>query len=444
MPMAAAIVPVVIAAAGTAASISAQSKQAAQQNASIDAQISSNKRQEQLRQASNSFQMRIVKQQGVLERIARQAETRQQQDEIRMAVKNAESQNISNNMQSGIDEAQGQTAAMGQVRALQDYNYGIEQARIQNQAQRLTAESAAVSNTTQVYGAAAQSSTQAAAAAKGVQENLRKMSKDTTSMRAQMYAMGAGRGRTSEVLQAQTGAIDEALAQLNTTRDVVAGGEQAIMDADKLEDSNKRIASISYGLQETELSNAAALAQGQGGMVAKYQQYLRDQGTMGRSRNDLTLENSKQQATLARQSNRLSKKMADKQGAMDLLLTQAGMVTGYQASVAQASAQRAALAGQRVSGPGAFENAAKVAQSLTPLLGLFQGGGGGATVQPYGGYQPGGQQFGINNNIGNFSTGAISRYPSTINTMPPGQYASTINTMPPSAPTYTTNSNIRF
>lgn len=432
MPAAAVIVPAVIAVAGTAASISAQNKQAAQQNASIDAQISSNKRQEQLRQASNSFQMKIVKQQSVLERIARQAEVRQQQDEIRMAVKQAEAQNDTTKLQAGIDEAQGLTSAQQQARALQDYNAGIDAARVQNTSQRLSAESAAAANTTQVIGGAANTSAQAAEAAKGVKDNIRKMAKDTTSLRAQMYAMGGGRGRSADVTEAQTGAIDEALSQLNTTRDALAAGEQAVMDSRELEDTNKRIAAISYGLQETELSNAANLTGGQASMIAKYQNYLTGQANAGRSRADLTLANSKQQATLARQANRLSNKMANNQAKMDMVMTRAGMVTGYQASAAQAAAQRAALAGQRVSGPSGFEQAAKMAQSLTPLMGLFQGGGGGATVAPYQGYQPG-NQFGVATGLPNLG-GTISRYPSTITQMPPTQ---------PQV-SYTTNSNIRF
>jgi hypothetical protein len=402
------IIPVlsaVVGVAGTVANINAQNRQAAQQNAAISAQISSNKRSEEIRQAGARFQEAIIKQQHRLEGTARRVAFHQQQQQLQeMAIQEAiaaenemTGRNLATeNLAVQTGDAQRQLAA-GIARTDQDARYAGTDARRQ----------------------IGQSMTQVAGQNADLLSQMVQAKRERQNASSQLSAMGAdtrinSRDLERAVLDSQQRGYSATMAHVDSIAD--------IQRAAALEAENAR---ISAGLQHTQL-----------GSYLESQRRVTVLGNQARAAESVAFS---RQTQLAQQQNRINNRIATRQSAMDRLLQQAGLVTGYEAAAAQAAAQRAQLESQKVSGVGFMQAAAQMLSASTPLMNLLDTNRGtqslysptfgtpsnaGITQFPPG-YQPGGlitqpppMQFG-------------QPLPGRISTFPPGYTPGSQITQPP-------------
>lgn len=360
------IIPVlstVIGAVGTIASINAQNQQARQQNAAIQAQISSNKRSEEIRLAGARFQEYIVKQQHKLEGTARRAAfLKQQQDLQELALREAVA------AENEMTDRNIQTEQLG---------YATEQQIRESNQQVRDVTRAGQDSVTQATRQVAGAFGQASDAASGVLGQLVQAQREQRGMYAQLSAMGS---RSSKDARYDRGVEAEVLATQKRAQEAAYETLNAIADTERvaaLQVENER---ISQGAGQVALSNYLE-AQRRNTII----------GNQARAAESVAFA---RQAQLAQQMGRISNRIQSRQATVDRLLQQAGLVTGYEAAAAQAAAERARLESQKVGGVGFLQGAAQLLSAGTPLMSLINTTTGNQSVasplinQPPPGYAP--------------------------------------------------------
>lgn len=398
------VLSAVVGVAGTVASINAQNRQAAQQNAAISAQISANRRSEEIRQAGARFQKQIINQQHRIEGTARRVAFMNQQQQLQeMAIQEAA---------AAENEMTGRT--------LQAEQTGVQTADVQGQLAGQVARTdqdarfAAVGSRQQIGQAMQQVASQQADLLTQLVQSKREM----RSASSQLSAAGAytklnDRDVERAVLESQQKGYAAAMQHVDSISD--------INRAASIEAENAR---ISAGLQHSQLSS--------------YLESMRRSTVIGNKARAAESVAFARQTQLAQQQNRINNRIATRQSAMDRLLQQAGLVTGYEAAAAQAAAERARLESQKVSGVGFMQAAAQTLSAATPLMSLLDTGTGRQSIySPMVPSQSGSSAInyfppayaGSGLTVPNVQFG--QPLPGRISTFPPGHVRSSAITQPP-------------
>lgn len=319
------IISGVLGVAGIIQQNNAQNAAAAQQNASINAQISGNKRLMEMQRVQNQFQRDTIAAQDRVGRIMRQVNYETQQTALAVTGEQSNRQT-----QNDIANIENTNAQFGN-----QLEYGRQQARQQRDQTRneLTQE------LSQIYQNFAQEQQAVQQGLAGAANNQRQQRRELGNLSAQLAALG-GQGRSRSRQIRLTPDIEEALQAIEQGRQIDAELQQRIVQSNEFADLYRQIASQNYEMQLAELGGVqdAANRESQAAILLRQAQNTQAQNAIRTGQEALQAGNQVDNA----------------QARLNRLFADASLESQGQLTAAQTSAQNAYLESQRQAQRSAF------------------------------------------------------------------------------------------
>lgn len=335
------IIATAVSIAGTASSIAAQNRQVNQQNAAIGAQISANEQSEEIRKIRNQAQRTIMRDQFRLDNQRRQTEFIAARDQLRQLRMQAEAGTNQQVGQANLQARQQQSAVSAQSQQNRAALQGTQSAMQEQQADVLNQVSSALKQ------------------AAGVSESdMRQAQAGLSSTAAQMRAMSGSRGKTAQLAgQFSPSQIERVLQEVSKSADISGEALNQIIQSQEFGDIINEIAAAQAVANERELqAGSRQVEQNRDFSVRGLE--LANRGLQGQVTSGLRMQ-------------RLDRRIGNNQARINRQFAEANLITGSALEGLQSAAQNAQLRSQQQSGVGFISSLAQLAQSASPIAGLF-------------------------------------------------------------------------